>query len=483
MKRSNVKSMRNLRALPIDRRIRMGLIVALLLAMAVVGGVFIYPAMSYVPHTYKVIDGYRTVGLVQLTTDAIITPNELYNGTPLLVGYNQFRAPILNLSLVSWATLKPNFLFSQSTLYNSSFYFTNLVNTLYVGIGRGNTTLSGNYTVYLNGSGYYVKNLFSGKGPILVPINVSAVLNLSNEINNQLGISPPVQVDIRGSVSVGNQTIHPTAEVLLDGSLLRLNLVNGTLYGEVRTPIYQYLLSNQQNRYFASMVKDVELNLSQILGQYDHVDYTVFIVTPVYERLIQQGEVNSSNVLINLNMTSVNAIANVLNEETGTYYFPPTVRVDLKFDGPSPSLYPTVYLNYSNGLIGVSILNNSVQEPIYAVISTHKPDSTPAIVAELAMAGGLGFMFLGTRSTMVEARNRTRKLMSKYRKLLVKTNDVPNFQRVVEVKTVEELAKYSMMTGKPMLVSEGEGEVRIWVHEDGVVYMWREGNSIGNGKT
>ncbi|BBD72202.1 hypothetical protein HS1genome_0591 [Sulfodiicoccus acidiphilus] len=463
---------RNLK-LGVRREVRVGATILLVLGLLLIGGLVIYPSLSYTPRTYQVEDGYRTIAYAQLSSQAIVYPNHIYNTTRLVSGYTANETPAFSLGLETWATLKPNLLYTSLTLYNSSLYFTKIVDLLYVSLVLGNRTVNGNYTVSLVAPGYYQKSLYTVRdSPVVVPLNLSYILNVSEKINSQLGISPPLQVRIASNVTALNYTLEPVVTVNIGDSVTTVYLANSTAFRQIKIPNYEYITSNDYNQYFEALLKVLLLNVSESLGQAKMVNYSVFIVTPQFVKLVERGENLGQWTAIPLNMTEINNFSETLNKEVGTYYFPPDLRIDVSFDGPR--LDPVIYVNYTNGLVQATISNNSISEPIYITQTTPRPNPVPSIGAESALGIALGFVALGT-FTKVEPLDirEVKRFSSKYRKLIVDAKSPPDVKSAVELGSPEDLAKYAMLTGRPMVMLRRNGGVELWFKDQDVAYVYK----------
>ncbi|BFH74814.1 DUF5305 family protein [Sulfurisphaera javensis] len=423
-------------------------LIIIILILAIIGASYVNYAsyQSSLPH--KIFVGDELAAEVTCFTKGILYFYPY--GENVTIGNITKTHIISYIGISTFATLYKNALYNSTVVYNQPYYFLKITKELFI-----KTNISGiQYNVYLV-TPYYNKLVYSNFSHSgLIPLNLTYLINLSNVINNEIGVSvyPIISITINNSALINVTTVN--------GDVISVKLVKNYIAKEIVKPLYGKLIS--LTSYPLSDLYMLYVNL----GFYPNLtegNYSLILQISNLNFTLSRGKLNS---LIPLNLTQIYDLAENLTLTYKLEPVTPVIYIDIKAKMGNITLYPYIVINDNNGYITTSIYNNTYYYPIYEVVDANY--SLIGLSYVIVPAILLAFMLLFTESKKLSMKDLIMKKLNKYKKIVVHVEKAEfNNAKIVRVKDLNELLKISAILSKPIMLNEN----KLWIEDDGVIYL------------
>lgn len=431
-----------MKKLRLNSAVRNLIIIILIFAIIIASYVNYSNYQSSLPHEVSIGTG---LAYISCSTSGILYSYPY--GKSAVIGNTTTTQVFSYIGISTFAILYDNDLYNTTIVYNQSYYFLKLTKELFI---KTNVTRI-QYNVFLEYP-YYTKLVYSNFSLSgIIPLNLSYLMDLSNEINNETGVSsyPTISIVINSSALINITTIN--------GNIFSVKLVKNYIGKDVEKPLYGKLVS-------LSSYPQSDLYMLYIdLGFYPNLtegNYSIVLQLFDLNLTLTKGKLNST---IPLNLTQIYRLAENL---TSTYRLEPTtplIYIYMKAKLGNFTLYPYLIINDSNGNITTTMYNNSYYYPIYVVV--HSSYSYIELLYVLIPSIFLALVLIFTENKVPNVKDN---ILKKYGKIIIQVEKAEfNNAKIIRVKDFNELLKVSKILSKPILFHEN----KMWIEDYVVIYL------------
>jgi hypothetical protein len=197
-------------------------------------------------------------------------------------------------------------------------------------------------------------------------------------------------------------------------------------------------------------------------------NYTVLVNTSLGTLVYKEGSTKGN--FISLNVSKLYNYLNHLYQNYSIYSPSYTVIINFTIKAKNYTLYPFIVLTDNNGILTYSIYNNTITSPLCITSTTsYNPFNLTYLAIPLSM---LFLILLFTKSKIPSETEKTLSKLKKVRKLVIEVNKKPSVDRVVEVKSIDDIIKFAIAAAKPILVYRDKEVLQIWSIDDNTGYVY-----------
>jgi len=443
----------------INRRLRIGLVFILFLILVSI--LYInYNEYESSTHPLKKFEGYETVAYVSFYTSALLKPNPFTRGqnvTLYIIHEKNVEIPI-----ISCVVLKSNYsaILGASILRNTSIIPAYMAKEILLNI---NCLYRFNYSVIISDEGVYNTTICRGvSNNSYLILNVTKIANIVNELSSYFPGTYLILVKIVYKNSTAYFPINydqDTFQILDPDYHIKI-----LKYEKI--PIT--FINVSETAYPLNLIDEYYVHFYSYPNISSKTNYTILVNTSLGTLVYKEGSTKGN--FISLNVSKLYNYLNYLYQNYSIYSPSYTVIINFTIKAKNYTLYPSIVLSDNNGILTYSIYNNTITSP-FCISSTtsYNPFNLTYLAIPLSM---LFLILLFTRSKIPSEIEKTLSKLKKVRKLVIEVNKKPSVDRVVEVKSIDDIIKFAIAAAKPILVYRDKEVLQIWSIDDNTGYVY-----------
>ncbi|WP_221289715.1 DUF5305 domain-containing protein [Stygiolobus caldivivus] len=410
-------------------------------------------------NSQKLFQGYETLAYVDFFTSALIKPNPFIKGQNITV--YMLKKTQKDFNVIPCVILNENYskLLGISKLKGISTVPTYLAKEIVLNL----TSLRNfSYAVIISDEGVYNTTLYSGvSNSSYLTLNVSEIARVINNLSSYIPGSYSVLIKIT------HENITTYFPINYDGNAFQIP-TSGSLDIPQYLRVPYNLINVSQASYPLSLVQQYCVHFYVYpSSSAEEADYSIIVNTTVGTWVYNEG---ISKGIVSLNISSLYNTINNLLVKYGLYSSQYAVIINFTIKTKNYTLYPFVVINNNNGILSFSAYNTTLNMTVYA----DSPEKySPLDLAYLIIpASALFFIFGFTRPKTPSEMDKVLSKLKKVNKLTIEVNSKPEAKKVVEVKDINDIIKFSVTAVKPVLVYKDKGILQIWIVDNDVGYVY-----------